>query len=87
MIIAKGMIRMDAKRVKPLLLIKTITTIGLMIGFVISMLGLFESGLRMEYMLSIGMSFMVSSMLLFGFGMFIPLMEEVSEEKEAIREK
>ncbi|WP_025027015.1 hypothetical protein [Caldalkalibacillus mannanilyticus] len=78
---------MDAKRVKPLLLIKTITTIGLMIGFVISMLGLFESGLRMEYMLSIGMSFMVSSMLLFGFGMFIPLMEEVSEEKEAIREK
>jgi|GEM_PF-6427137 len=77
---------MNHNHVKPLLIIKTITTIGLIIGVFISALGLFESGLRMEYMLSIGISFMVSSMLLFGFGMFIPLMQEVSEEKDPLKD-
>ncbi len=72
---------MNGQRVKPLLFIKTITSIGLLLGTIIALFGIVESGIRMEYLLSIGISIMVSSMLLFGFGMFIPLMEEASEKK------
>jgi high-affinity Fe2+/Pb2+ permease len=72
---------MNNQRVKPLLIIKKMTSIGVVIGVLISFFGIVESGIRMEYLLSIGISIIVSSMLLFGFGMILPLMEEASEKK------
>jgi uncharacterized protein YacL len=69
-------------QLKPLLFIKRTTTIGLIIGFVLAMASLFVSDISKAYFLSVGISVMVSSMLVFGFGMFLALIEELSEKKQ-----
>lgn len=68
--------------IKPLIFIKGITTIGLIIGLVLSFVSFFVSGISQGYFLSVGVSIMVSSMLVFGFGMFLALIDELSENKQ-----
>lgn len=68
---------MDAKRLSPLLLAKRIAIPGLLIGFLAVVFGLYESGLIMEYVLSVGLGIMAASMMIFGFGLVLALMEEL----------
>lgn len=70
------------KQIKPLLLIKTLTTIGITAGFLTFITSFFANGVTKGYLASIGISVMVSMMLVFGFGMFLSLIEEVSEYQE-----
>ncbi|QOR67074.1 hypothetical protein IM538_02575 [Cytobacillus suaedae] len=73
---------MKEKQLKPLLVIKRITTVGLIIGFVLAVYSFFVSGISQGYFLSVGISVMVSSMLVFGFGMFLALIEELSQNNQ-----
>jgi len=71
---------MTEKQLKNMLFFKKLTSFGILIGLLVFLSSFFVSGPSAPYQLSIGISIMVSSMLLFGFGMFLPLMEEVSSE-------
>lgn len=73
---------MSEKQLKTLLLFKKITLVGILVGLLVFSSSFFVNGPSSAYQLSIGLSIMISSMLLFGFGMFLPLMEEVSGEGE-----
>lgn len=66
---------MNEKRVHPLLLAKRVAIPGLIIGFIGIVLGLYESGLIMEFTLSIGLGIMAASMMTFGFGLVLSLMD------------
>ncbi|AYA76640.1 hypothetical protein M3175_12085 [Robertmurraya korlensis] len=57
--------------------ISTIAKFGLVLGALLFLYSFFESGITMSYTLSISISIMASSMLVFGFGLFISLMGEV----------
>ncbi|MGG0719327.1 hypothetical protein ABE096_17255 [Robertmurraya massiliosenegalensis] len=78
---------MTEKQLKNLLFFRKITMVGILLGFLVFLSSFFVSGPSAPYQLSIGISIMVSSMLLFGFGMFLPLMEEVSSEEINEQEK
>jgi hypothetical protein len=67
---------MSVKRIHPLLLAKRIAIPGLTIGFLAVVLGIYESGLIMKHMLSIGLGIMAGSMMIFGFGLVLALMED-----------
>lgn len=71
---------MTEKQLKNLLFFKKLTSIGIFFGFLVFLSSFFVSGTSAPYQLSIGISIIVSSMLLFGFGLFLPLMEEASGE-------
>ncbi|MBE4910519.1 hypothetical protein IMZ08_21000 [Bacillus luteolus] len=73
---------MNEKQLKPLLFIKRITTVGLIIGLALAIFSFFVSGISQGYFLSVGISIMVSSMLVFGFGMFLALIEELSQNNQ-----
>ncbi|WP_026582222.1 hypothetical protein [Bacillus sp. J33] len=66
-------------------LFRNITGAGLFIGLVVFLSSFFVSGITGQYILSIGLSIMVSSMLIFGFGFFINVMEEMTEGSKGIR--
>jgi magnesium-transporting ATPase (P-type) len=74
--VLKGMGRMNEDQRKTLKHIKTITMIGLIIGFIVFLVNFFVSGLTKEYYLFIGLSIIVSSMTVLGFGVILALMEE-----------
>lgn len=76
---------MNEKNLKNLLLFKKLTGSGLLLGFIIFITSFFVSGTISEYILSIGLSVAFSSMLLFGFGLFIHLMEEMNNGSKGIR--
>ncbi|MBY0120354.1 hypothetical protein [Bacillus sp. S/N-304-OC-R1] len=64
---------------------KRITAAGLLIGFILFLSSFFVSGNISPYVLSIGLSIMVSSMLIFGFSLFIHLMEEMTDGSRGVR--
>ncbi|WP_438448017.1 hypothetical protein [Gorillibacterium sp. sgz5001074] len=68
---------MQTKRLPPLLLAKRISIPGLLIGFMAVVFGVYESGLIMEYVFSIGLGIMAASMMIFGFGLVLALMEDI----------
>ena len=67
---------MNADQRKTLVHIKSIAMTGLVIGFIVISVNFFVSGLTREYFLFVGLSIMVSSMTVFGFGILLALMEE-----------
>jgi ABC-type transporter Mla maintaining outer membrane lipid asymmetry permease subunit MlaE len=74
------MMRMNEKQLKTMTFGRKMTCFGLLIGFVIFLSGFFVNGTSQGYTFSIGLSIMVSSILLFGFGLFLILMQEVSDK-------
>lgn len=76
---------MSEKQLKVMLFFKNMAGSGLLIGFTVIIASFFVSGINGEYIFSIGLSVMVSSMLLFGFGLFINLMEEMAEGSKGIK--
>ncbi|WP_134701834.1 hypothetical protein [Ammoniphilus sp. YIM 78166] len=75
---------MNVQQSKALLHIKRITLIGLIIGFTIFISSFFVSGTESRYFLFIGLSVMVSFMIIFGFGMFLALIEDADLNRERV---
>ncbi|MBM7662675.1 type IV secretory pathway TrbL component [Bacillus mesophilus] len=70
---------MNEKQMKTLTFGRKMTALGLFAGFIVVVIGLFVSGPTQDnYTLFIGLSMMVTSMLLFGFGLFLMLLQEVT---------
>lgn len=76
---------MRESQLKVMLFFKNMAGSGIVIGLTVLIASFFVSGINGEYIFSIGLSVMVSSMLLFGFGLFIHLMEEMAEGSKGIR--
>lgn len=76
---------MRESQLKVMLFFKNMAGSGIVIGLTVLIASFFVSGINGEYTFSIGLSVMVSSMLLFGFGLFINLMEEMAEGSKGIR--
>ncbi|MDX8362004.1 MULTISPECIES: hypothetical protein [Bacillaceae] len=70
---------MKKKPLESLLFMKKITSVGLILGCIVFLFSFFVSGIKGDYVLSIGLSIMISSMILFGFGLSLNLMEAVSD--------
>ncbi|MBT2688772.1 hypothetical protein J7I93_11310 [Bacillus sp. ISL-47] len=77
---------MNEKQQRVLRFFRNLTASGLILGFAVFISSFFVSGIKGEYILSIGLSIMVSSMLIFGFGIFIHVMEEMTEGSKGIRQ-
>jgi hypothetical protein len=73
---------MNEKQLKTLTFGRRMTSLGLFIGFIVFFTSFFVSGVKQDYIFSIGLSIMVSSMLLFGFGLFLMLMQGVSDSRQ-----
>lgn len=69
---------MNAQQLRPLVLATRIAVTGIIIGSIAAALGLFESGLIMENMLSVGIGIMAGSMMIFGTGLIIAILEDTS---------
>ena len=76
---------MNKSQLKTLLFVKKMTSVGLILGLIVFISSFFVSGIKHEYLLSIGISIMVSSMLIFGFGLFINLMEDVTNGSKGMK--
>lgn len=70
---------MNEDQLQLLTSIKKLTSIGFIAGITLFISNFFVSGISQDYFLFIGIGVMVSSMVLFGFGMFIALMQEVND--------
>jgi len=77
---------MTLKQQKVLHFFRNVTAAGILLGLIVFISSFFVSGLTGEYVLSIGLSIMVSSMLIFGFGFFINVMEEMTKGCKGIRQ-
>ncbi|AND40057.1 hypothetical protein [Cytobacillus oceanisediminis] len=77
---------MTLKQQKVLHFFRNVTAAGILLGLIVFISSFFVSGLTGEYVLSIGLSIMVSSMLIFGFGFFINMMEEMTKGSKGIRQ-
>ncbi|EFV76072.1 MULTISPECIES: hypothetical protein [Cytobacillus] len=77
---------MTLKQQKVLHFFRNVTAAGILLGLIVFISSFFVSGLTGEYVLSIGLSIMVSSMLIFGFGFFINVMEEMTKGSKGIRQ-
>ncbi|MFZ3589666.1 hypothetical protein ACOI1C_10365 [Bacillus sp. DJP31] len=75
---------MNKKQLRTMTFGRRMTSIGLVVGFMIFLSSFFVSGIKQDYILSIGLSIMVTSMLLFGFGLFLMLMQEVSDSRQRV---
>ncbi len=75
---------MSVQQSKVLLHIKRITIVGLIIGFTIFISSFFVSGNESRYFLFVGLSIMVSFMVIFGFGMFLALIEDADLNRERV---
>ncbi len=73
---------MNQKQLQTMRFGRRMTSFGLLFGFIIFLTSFFISGTEKEYFFSIGLSVMVTSMLLFGFGLFLMLMQEVSDARQ-----
>lgn len=67
---------MNAKRLPPLQLAKRVAIPGLVIGSTAAALGIYESGLIMKHLLAVGIGINAASMMIFGFGLCLSLMED-----------
>lgn len=76
---------MNEKQFSALVKYKRGASLGLIIGFVFIIASFFISSQSKEYVLAIGMGIAISSMLNFGFGLFILLMEEMTKRSKGIR--
>ena len=76
---------MMKKQLNYILTFKRITGLGLLIGFILFLSSFFVSGNMSAYILSIGLSIMISSILIFGFSLFLHLMEEMTEGSRGVR--
>jgi hypothetical protein len=83
-IVSKEMRRMNEKQMKTLTFGRRMTSLGLFVGFIVFLTSFFASGVKQDYIFSIGLSIMVSSMLLFGFGLFLMLMQGVSDARQKV---
>ncbi|MFC4767804.1 hypothetical protein [Effusibacillus consociatus] len=72
---------MSKRHIKLLLHIKRVTIAGLIVGGSIFGSSFFITDPIHAYLLHIGLGLIVSSMLIFGFGMFVSLMGEVNTRK------
>ncbi|MBX9973933.1 hypothetical protein [Cytobacillus firmus] len=77
---------MTLKQQKVLHFFRNVTAAGILLGLIVFISSFFVSGLTGQYVLSIGLSVMVSSMLIFGFGFFINVMEEMTQGSKGIRQ-
>ncbi|WP_264739312.1 hypothetical protein [Cytobacillus firmus] len=77
---------MILKQQKVLHFFRNVTAAGILLGLIAFISSFFVSGLTGQYVLSIGLSIMVSSMLIFGFGFFINVMEEMTQGSKGIRQ-
>lgn len=77
---------MTLKQQKVLHFFRNVTAAGILLGLIVFISSFFVSGLTGEYVLSIGLSIMVSSMLIFGFGFFINVMEEMTKGSKGIKQ-
>ncbi|MCS0673980.1 hypothetical protein [Cytobacillus firmus] len=77
---------MTLKQQKVLHFFRNVTAAGILLGLIVFISSFFVSGLTGQYVLSIGLSIMVSSMLIFGFGFFINVMEEMTKGSKGIRQ-
>jgi hypothetical protein len=75
---------MNEKQLKTLTFGRRMTSLGLFVGFIVFLTSFFVSGIKQDYIFSIGLSIMVSSMLLFGFGLFLMLMQGVSDARQKV---
>ncbi|WP_456276823.1 hypothetical protein [Bacillus sp. AK128] len=72
---------MNEKQMKTLTFGRKMTAIGLLVGFLVFLTGLVVNGPNQDnYTLFIGLSVMVTSMLLFGFGLFLMLLQDVTHQ-------
>ena len=74
---------MGQKQLKNIHLIKRITSIGILLGLLLFVSSFLVGPMLVEelyhaHLLFIGMSIMVSSMITFGFSLFIHVMEQVA---------
>ncbi|PLR86368.1 hypothetical protein CVD25_07730 [Bacillus canaveralius] len=76
---------MSEQQVKSLKVIKIVTTMFWLSGFSLFLVSLFASGIKQGYLISISLSIMVSSILTFGFCIFIKIMEEASGKRRAVQ--
>jgi hypothetical protein len=73
---------MNEKQMNTMTFGRKMTAAGLFIGFIIFLTGLLVSGASQDnYTIFIGLSIMVTSMLLFGFGLFFMLLQEVTDKR------
>ncbi|WP_246942975.1 hypothetical protein [Bacillus pinisoli] len=77
---------MNEKQMKTLTFGRKMTALGLFVGFIVFLTGLVVNGATHDnYTVFIGLSIMATSMLLFGFGLFLMLMQEVSDHTPITR--
>lgn len=72
---------MNEKQLKTFSFGRRMTSLGLFVGFIVFLSSFFVSGINQDYVFSIGLSIMMASMMLFGFGLFFMLMQGVSDSK------
>ncbi|MFD1739822.1 hypothetical protein ACFSCX_25485 [Bacillus salitolerans] len=69
---------------KQLSTIKLVTSLGFILGFLAVLMGFIGNGINHDYFFAIGLGIMISSILTFGFFLFISSMEEVSGNRQRI---
>lgn len=72
---------MEKNSLSLLLFIKKVTSFGLILGVLVFLSSFFVSGITGDYLLHIGISFVASSMMIFGFGLFINVMGDVAPKE------
>jgi energy-coupling factor transporter transmembrane protein EcfT len=74
---------MKDKQTYDLYIFKKTTFFGICIGFAICLFSFFESDFNADFILSfIGMGIMIASMVTFGFGMCMNLMDETTDKSK-----
>lgn len=74
---------MQGKQLNTLLTFKKATIYGISFGMILFLFSLFASGYNQGYFLSIlGIGIMIACMVVFGFGMFLSLIEEYTSNSK-----
>lgn len=74
---------MADKRTKAVYVFKRTTIMGICIGFATFLFSIFENDINNNYVLSFfGLGIMMASMITFGFGMCLHLMDETAEKSK-----
>jgi TRAP-type C4-dicarboxylate transport system permease small subunit len=74
---------MQGKQLNTLLTFKKATIYGISFGMILFLFSLFASGYNQGYFLSIlGIGIMIACMVVFGFGMFLSLIEEYTAKSK-----
>ncbi|KAA0546226.1 hypothetical protein FZW96_16060 [Bacillus sp. BGMRC 2118] len=72
---------MNEKQLKTFSFGRKMTSLGLFVGLLVFLASFFVNGMSQDYVFSIGLSIMMASMMLFGFGLFFMLMQGVSDSR------